>query len=396
MNRFQELQNKHVELLRRYETNKASADFIKDVRAYVEQVLNASREISDSRERNQLRANLRFWGAYIYDRTGVYPNLSLLPSEATAETSALKAAPLNGRGIAIAAILLLAVIGLGGFLILRGINQPYSQQPPTTNTPINPTSLFASPVGQTPSMSDVEAFATATALALTSSTKTPTPVSTPTPIPSPESIGLVPRLGYSSGTCSDRTIEMGWRDFKWDTGQLPDSSEIRDAVAYLSSLGTGEIVSRVNVVPNGESTLLELGETTADESYLLQVRHPLFLFEPIIIQFTSDCAHNRLSVTYGGESPVVDNLTLDVDLGLVDWGPDPTVSADAWIAQLSIQAEERGIYRYNSALITDKTFFVAGSACSTIPFRLSRLSQGKYQGVLISLYIAGPLCSKTE
>jgi hypothetical protein len=189
---------------------------------------------------------------------------------------------------------------------------------------------------------------------------------------------------------------MAWRDFRSDTGQLPNSSQIRDAVADLSSLGSGEIVSRVSIVPDGDSTILELGETTSDSSYLLQVKHPQFLFEPILIQFTSDCTYNHLSITYSGESPIVDESTMDVDLGLVDWGPDPTVSADTWIAQLSLTDEERGIYRYNSALLTDKTFFVSGSACSSFPFRLSRLSEGKYQGTLLSLYIAGPLCSKTE
>src|SRR5215208_7534899 len=103
MNSFQELQQEHIDLLRRYETNKESADFIKQVREYIEQVLNASRAISDSRERNQLRANLRFWGAYIYDQTGTYPNLTLLPSETGAEPAPpLPPKPWNIRSIILA------------------------------------------------------------------------------------------------------------------------------------------------------------------------------------------------------------------------------------------------------------------------------------------------------
>lgn len=494
MNRFQELQDKHVELLRRYETNKDSADFIKDVREYTEQVLNASREISDSRERNQLRANLRFWGAYIYDHTGVYPNLSLLPSEGKAEAAARPTPPLPRQGITIAIILLLAIIGLGGFLILRGINRPYSQQPAATYTPIELTSLFATPVGQTPSMTDVEAFGTATALALTGIpivAATPTPVSiNPMLITIPDgqttaarigivnpqekvryalnamegqtlnlrltgagneiglavyapdgtvlkprdtiwtwvqtvsfsgdyvievsndgaqsaaytldtslltsASGFVPQFSYSEPTCIDRTIELAWRDFKWDTSELSGSPEIEEASAYLSLLGTGDIVSQVNIIPNGEPTLLRLGEVASDESYLLQVRHPLFLFEPIIIQFTSDCAYNDLSIVYGGQSNIIDESTMDVELTLMDWGPDQLIKDDSWTAELSINQDEGGIYRYEYSPINEKTFFVSGLNCSTSPFTLSRLSNGNNEGVLLYLYLAGPLCPKTE
>jgi LysM repeat protein len=64
-------------------------------------------------------------------------------------------------------------------LIAAACNQPYSQQPSVTNTPINPTSLFATPIGQTPdiTMSDVANFGTSTSLALSG---TPQAVATQT------------------------------------------------------------------------------------------------------------------------------------------------------------------------------------------------------------------------
>jgi LysM repeat protein len=65
------------------------------------------------------------------------------------------------RGALVACTLMLIA------MMLSACNQPYSQQPSVTNTPINPDSLFATPLGQTPSMSDVEIFGTGTALALT-------------------------------------------------------------------------------------------------------------------------------------------------------------------------------------------------------------------------------------
>ncbi|MGZ9223897.1 MAG: LysM peptidoglycan-binding domain-containing protein [Anaerolineales bacterium] len=64
------------------------------------------------------------------------------------------------RGAVLASTLMLIAI------IATACNQPYSQQPSVTNTPIDPNSLFATPIGQTPSMGDVETFGTGTALAL--------------------------------------------------------------------------------------------------------------------------------------------------------------------------------------------------------------------------------------
>src|SRR5215212_2199312 len=57
-------------------------------------------------------------------------------------------------------------------MIATACNQPYSQQPSVTNTPIDPNSLFATPLAQTPSisMSDVAVFGTGTALALQTAT----------------------------------------------------------------------------------------------------------------------------------------------------------------------------------------------------------------------------------
>lgn len=73
------------------------------------------------------------------------------------------------RGTMIASILMLVA------LVVSACNQPYSQQPSVTNTPID-TSLFATPIGQTPaiSMSDVANFGTQTAIA-----QTTTPGTTP-------------------------------------------------------------------------------------------------------------------------------------------------------------------------------------------------------------------------
>ncbi|HSL31472.1 MAG TPA: LysM peptidoglycan-binding domain-containing protein [Anaerolineales bacterium] len=66
------------------------------------------------------------------------------------------------RGALVASTLMLIAV------VISACNQPYSQQPSVTNTPIDPNSLFGSPIAQTPGgMGEVEAFGTQTALALT-------------------------------------------------------------------------------------------------------------------------------------------------------------------------------------------------------------------------------------
>jgi LysM repeat protein len=65
------------------------------------------------------------------------------------------------RGAVVASTLMLIAV------IASACNQPYSQAPSVTNTPINPTSLFATPIDQTPGMGAVETFGAQTALAQT-------------------------------------------------------------------------------------------------------------------------------------------------------------------------------------------------------------------------------------
>jgi LysM repeat protein len=67
------------------------------------------------------------------------------------------------RGAAVASMLMLIA------MIVSACDLPYSTPPAVTNTPISATSLFETPIGQTPdiTMSDIASFGTQTALALT-------------------------------------------------------------------------------------------------------------------------------------------------------------------------------------------------------------------------------------
>ena len=89
------------------------------------------------------------------------------------------------RGARVASILVLVSI------IASACNQPYSQSPSSTNTPINPDSLFATPIGGPTDMTDVQIFATGTSVALTGTavpalvTQTPEGGATQTASPTP-------------------------------------------------------------------------------------------------------------------------------------------------------------------------------------------------------------------
>jgi LysM repeat protein len=86
----------------------------------------------------------------------------LLSSKLLLEIEEMHMASMKRGAVVASTLMLIAVIA-------SACNQPYSQAPSVTNTPINPTSLFATPIGGTPeiTMSDIAIFGTSTALAQT-------------------------------------------------------------------------------------------------------------------------------------------------------------------------------------------------------------------------------------
>lgn len=72
MTPFDELQREHEQLLEK-------AD-VSDVVGYIDRARTLAAQIGDPRERDQLRANLRYWASYVYDRNGTYPSTTLLPA----------------------------------------------------------------------------------------------------------------------------------------------------------------------------------------------------------------------------------------------------------------------------------------------------------------------------
>lgn len=80
MNRFDELQAGHQRLLDQRDAGGDEQALVQAVQAYIEAVKAGAEQVTDTRERGQLKANLRFWGAYIYEKTRVYPDTTLRPA----------------------------------------------------------------------------------------------------------------------------------------------------------------------------------------------------------------------------------------------------------------------------------------------------------------------------
>jgi hypothetical protein len=149
MTRFDELQQAHQHLLDRIDEVTDKASFAREVQAYVARVCDEAVEVSAPRDRDQLRANLRFWASYIYDATGTYPNTTLRPPrmERAAPAPSMPSAPQPKPtasalrpvliGLAVIAVLGLAVIS--AVLLLGPQAASLAPSVPTaTRVPIRP------------------------------------------------------------------------------------------------------------------------------------------------------------------------------------------------------------------------------------------------------------------
>lgn len=80
MNKFDELQAEHQHLLKEYEANRDSNELLSAVCSYIEKVRAEAESVTLARDRDQLRANLRFWASFVFDKTGIYPQTTLRPA----------------------------------------------------------------------------------------------------------------------------------------------------------------------------------------------------------------------------------------------------------------------------------------------------------------------------
>ncbi len=194
--------------LQRDEQAEPTPDHIERVQAFIASVVAAGEAIAEPRQREQLRSILRYWSAWLYDRTKEYPQSQLRPpspSAVAAEEGRTRAVAWMRRhpglagalGIgAIVVLMLLIVIVAAGVLgmSLRGLapTQGGSQSSQPTSTSSSVIILTTAPTVVPPSAtatrpSPVPATATATLAPAPTDTQEPTntPAPTDTPAPTP-------------------------------------------------------------------------------------------------------------------------------------------------------------------------------------------------------------------
>lgn len=81
-----DIYSEHQQLLEFVEEDETMVS-VPDVRAFLTRIQRAGASIPDPDQRSRMRALLRFWGSFIYDQVGEFPQTSLLP--ATDVTEAL-------------------------------------------------------------------------------------------------------------------------------------------------------------------------------------------------------------------------------------------------------------------------------------------------------------------
>ena len=164
------------------------------------------------------------------------------------------------RGTIIASIFVLV-----GFVI-SSCDLRYSTPPAVTDTP-NPNSLFASPIAQTPSMSDVEIFGTGTALALTGTPVGGVPTQT-LGVPAAGSVTPTPIISINPTFTSTATLAVGGGATSAATyGPLPTSAPVGSRPSTYT-LRKGEfpfcIARRFDIDP---SALLSLNGLSSGDIY---------------------------------------------------------------------------------------------------------------------------------
>jgi hypothetical protein len=146
MTKFEELQARHAELLEHSQSPADANAFVAQVQREIQNMCTAAEDIPAPRDRDQLRAILRFWASYVYDHTGTYPDTTLLPAKAAPPPP-----PPPRRSLVIWGIAALAVIAtiIAAMAFGRSISPMSAAAEPTKFAPVSTpgasTNLFTTP-----------------------------------------------------------------------------------------------------------------------------------------------------------------------------------------------------------------------------------------------------------
>ena len=192
MKKFKQLQSQHEELIRAH----ANEDVSTLVKNYIEEVKLSSSQISSAQERDQLRANLRYWASYIFEKTGTYPNIDLAPPVLF---------PTSNRWMPVAVLVIIAAIVVTSprlakyFIPSTSVTAATatSSLPVSTFTFLAPTNTLSPMVGATDTL---------TQESISTETSVPNPTSTETLVLTSTSAGTSPPSLSPTATISSRPV----------------------------------------------------------------------------------------------------------------------------------------------------------------------------------------------
>jgi WD40 repeat protein len=167
MNNFREIQDAHLALLTRQDANATDSDLLRDAQSFIGEATAASTYVADPADRDLLRAYLRYWSSFVYERTGSYPKTELRPAETTALPVVEPAAPVYPTPAAprgarrgfpwgiLAGLVGLALLAAAILLVLPNLSQtpgevvgPEPATPSITRTVPPPESLPFAPIDE--------------------------------------------------------------------------------------------------------------------------------------------------------------------------------------------------------------------------------------------------------
>ena len=437
MNKYEELQAAHQHLLEHSEEVEDPKEMLEDVQAYIEQIKADAEFVPDARERNQLRANLRYWASFVYDQTGTYPNTNMRPASVPSPDPKkdLRSLVTINRFIFVIIIAAIVFIVTGYFFFDWSVGTPGTGEPvgiiyqtliPTSTSTPTPTQVISVPTNvPTPTTPLSDRTATVAALLTEAAagqfTATPTaylpdtgggevapPTLDPTAIDllntevayySATDIVLLPATG--GGGPSTKTYMTASLKF---TGILAKNCGVRtlaialdpidlfsgsDLFASVQLSQGGRVVAAAKLPFQKGTVTFTLPNSTSNAAVLVQVDHPQFLFETVIAQFYADCSRNRLFLYYrpdlDKEYFQTDPSNLQLSWRMSTWGPSPDLKS--WIATLLLVARGGdGNYIFwasgdaanaqEDGLLLDNRLLVSKEFCDPAQLRLGVTSAG--------------------
>lgn len=423
MKTYQEVMQAHQELLTRYEQGERGEALVQAALAYIEAARQAAEHIAAPRDRDQLRANLRFWAAFVFERTGTYPDTTLLPARAVSSPGAAQGGGEVTRGalsqppssslplsslletpvakgavsarpptawfwpalVVIGLLALISIVSLG-WQAWRGASaRPTPTSPSSLVTPSKPT------VTPTPQVTPGGPTLTPTPTT-TPEPPTPTPTSTPTPV-------LMRQLALSgfnvqpAASCAQRllTVALPAQSQALQSATLHVIPNVNDVPTKIVSIGKLQSAAVFDLTKEA----FTLGET----SYLVGVDAPGLPVVQALVPFTADCQYNQSELKFDYiaapvlmEAPPRDEA-LTLNWKAPAWGLTP--DGKRWTVELRLTATGGSggyIYWLDGERLEGDTLWLEESLCQPARHLLG-VSSGTRMTVRELVLYAPSLCS---